>query len=428
MSAKAPLAGALHASNSRISLSLQIPPPGVCYPGQVLHPVVRFKSDTKYEKLSLRLHAETPVRVWGKDRWQAGAIASGTLGGGGGVPVTSLERSVFIDQEIPFTSSGRLATGDSKQHSHVHESVPEEGVYEFVLPPPPQGQLIPSVVAADGLADGAQCSVVWTLELEGVRHGWYKFNDKLSLLLPVVMPTRMPDHLLEVQTVKSLKYAGRSDQSLSVAARLICDVPTHSEATLRYRLSLVPTDNAARAVLDSALSANSASPIKTSATLARQVRTSPARSENGQDFNWAAVRVAGGTLERETRAASDKTGATARAPSSGLDWIGELVVPPNHWTVRSRYLDINYVLNCHLRSSIFPDGDLHLSLPMPLPSVPAELAGLGTADAGADQPVASGSVLPPYAPCGHPVLPRTSPCLRLVCKGSCQSVRDDSLL
>lgn len=64
--AAAPL---LETSNSRLSLSLQIPPPGVCFPGQTLHPVVRFKGDTKYEKLSLTLHAETPLRVWGKDRW-----------------------------------------------------------------------------------------------------------------------------------------------------------------------------------------------------------------------------------------------------------------------------------------------------------------------------------------------------------------------
>jgi hypothetical protein len=75
MSAKAPLAGPppaaplLETSNSRLSLSLQVPPPGVCFPGQALHPVVCFKGDTKYEKLSLSLHAETPVRVWGKDRW-----------------------------------------------------------------------------------------------------------------------------------------------------------------------------------------------------------------------------------------------------------------------------------------------------------------------------------------------------------------------
>lgn len=63
------MAGPIEASTSRISLSLHIPPPGVCYPGQALRPVVRFKGDTKYEKLSLRLRAETPVRVWGKDRW-----------------------------------------------------------------------------------------------------------------------------------------------------------------------------------------------------------------------------------------------------------------------------------------------------------------------------------------------------------------------
>lgn len=72
------------------------------------------------------------------------------------MPVTSLERNVFIDQEIPYNSSGKLALGDSKQHAHAHETCPEEGVYEFVLPPPPEGQLLPSVAAAEGLADGGE--------------------------------------------------------------------------------------------------------------------------------------------------------------------------------------------------------------------------------------------------------------------------------
>ncbi|GAA5976194.1 hypothetical protein JCM10908_005413 [Rhodotorula pacifica] len=401
MIGKAPLAGPasgapLETSNSRLSLSLQIPPPGTaCYPGQTLHPVVRFKGDTKYEKLSLRLHAETPLRIWGKDRWQAGAIASATMGGGGGVPVTSLERQVFIEQEIPFTSSARHSVGDTKKHGSA-ESGPEDGVYEFVLPSPPEGQLLPSLVAEGGMADGGYCSVVWSLELEGTRHGWYKSNDKLSLVLPVVIPIRPPPHPLEAQTLKSLKYQGRSDQTLSVGARLVCDPPTHANATLRYRVSLTPTDSVSRAVLDSALSSDSASPIKPMATLARQVRTAPKRPENGQDFNWAAVRVVGGTLERESRSAGHKAGdGTA---NSSLDWAGELTVPAGHHTIRSQNLDVNYILNCHLRSAIFPDGDLHLSLVVPLPSVPAELADLGSTDPEAEGPVASGSALPPYAP------------------------------
>lgn len=68
--APAPAAPArLEASNARCSLSLTLPPPGVCYPGQTLHPVLRFKGDTRYDKLSLRLKADSPLRVWGKDRW-----------------------------------------------------------------------------------------------------------------------------------------------------------------------------------------------------------------------------------------------------------------------------------------------------------------------------------------------------------------------
>lgn len=314
------------------------------------------------------------------------------------MPITSLERSAFLDQEIPFSSSARADVGDSKKHHHHHagDASPADGVYEFVLPPPPHGQLLPSLAAADGQADGAQCSVVWSLVLEGVRHGWYKSNDKLSLVLPVVMPIRVSDHPFEVQTIKSLKYSGSGNQSLAVAARLVCDAATHSEATLRYRLALTPTDPATRAVLDSALSPDPASaPIKTSATLARQVRTAPVKAENGQDFNWAAVRVAGGTLEREVHAQT----SGKEAPMAFV-WTGELKVPSNHHTIQSKYLDVNYVLNCHLRSSIFPDGDLHLSLLLLLPSVPAKLADLGTSSnlEPEPQPAASGSVLPPYAP------------------------------
>lgn len=199
MSGKAPLAGpaanTLEASSSRLALSLSIPQPGVCYPGQTLYAAVRFKGDTKYEKLSLKLKAETPLRVWGKDRWvrlallsypalrhlliievrlpdpstlfapvgftlqQAGAVASATLGGGGGVPVTNLERWTFVDLDIPLTSSGRHDIGDDKRKhpgsSHSHPS-PEEGVYEFVVPLPPDGQVLPSLPAIAGAIDGGE--------------------------------------------------------------------------------------------------------------------------------------------------------------------------------------------------------------------------------------------------------------------------------
>lgn len=124
------------------------------------------------------------------------------------------------------------------------------------------------------------------------------------------------------------------------SAQLVCDAATHSEATLRYRLALTPTDPATRAVLDSALSPDPASaPIKTSATLARQVRTAPVKAENGQDFNWAAVRVAGGTLEREVHAQT----SGKEAPMAFV-WTGELKVPSNHHTIQSKYLDVNVSL------------------------------------------------------------------------------------
>lgn len=127
---------------------------------------------------------------------------------------------------------------------------------------------------------------------------------------------------------------------MSPSVQLVCDAPTHSEATLRYGLSLTPADPATRALLDSALSPDpAAAPIKTSATLARQVRTAPVTAENGQDFNWAAVRVAGGTLAREVRAS-----ASGKEAAAAFEWVGELKVPSNHHTIRSQYLDVNVSL------------------------------------------------------------------------------------
>ncbi|BGP54514.1 hypothetical protein JCM8202_001596 [Rhodotorula sphaerocarpa] len=390
--APAPAAPArLEASNARCSLSLTLPPPGVCYPGQTLHPVLRFKGDTRYDKLSLRLKADSPLRVWGKDRWQAGAVASATLGGGGGVPVTNLERYLFIDEDIPLTSSGRHEVGDHKKGGSAQEASPQDGVYEFVVPYPPGRQLLPALPAVEGFTDGAQASVSWRLEFEGDRHGWYRTNDKLHLELPVVMPVRVPPDSLDVQTVKGLKYQGHDRQNLTIAARLVCDPPQHADATLHYRLTLNPTNDITRSMLDSALSASATSPVKPTASLARQVRTSPIKAENGQDFDWAATRVAGGTLEREH-------GGEQQGSPGELAWVGQLVVPHGHHTVQSQHLDVNYILNCHLRSSLFPSGDLHLSLPVLLPSAPAGLTAQREAELAAEAPEASGSALPPYEP------------------------------
>ena len=77
------------------------------------------------------------------------------------MPVTSLERSVFVDQEIPFSSSGRRDDGDSKNHHdhHTSDASPADGGYEFVLPGPPHGQLLPSLATADGQSDGGEARI-----------------------------------------------------------------------------------------------------------------------------------------------------------------------------------------------------------------------------------------------------------------------------
>lgn len=121
-----------------------------------------------------------------------------TMGGpAGGVPVTSLERRQFVNVDIPLTSSSNAraaAHGAEKKEKGTVEDLPEEGVYEVQIPYPDEGELLPSFDKKEtdngepamyfpcahfltGFA-AAGASVVWYLELEGARKGWFRTNDK----------------------------------------------------------------------------------------------------------------------------------------------------------------------------------------------------------------------------------------------------------
>lgn len=164
--APAPIAVA----NSRLELSLPLSSPHLVYPGLLIRPVVRILGDAHYEHMFLRLVAETRVTVMGKRRWvrpvkpaghscdtartyaelgfdayqQAGAALNTTLGPGGGVPVSTIERLPLADiplsQVSPATNTGEKG---------AHTSSPALGgagerVFEVQIPTLGDDSLLPS--------------------------------------------------------------------------------------------------------------------------------------------------------------------------------------------------------------------------------------------------------------------------------------------
>ncbi|GAA6002368.1 uncharacterized protein JCM10292_006624 [Rhodotorula paludigena] len=365
--APAPLAVA----NSRLELSLPLSSPHIVYPGLLIRPVVRVLGDAHYEHMSLRLVAETRVTVMGKRRWQAGAALNTTLGPGGGVPVSTIERLPFAD--IPL-SQVSPATITGKKRGHTSSPALDgagERVFEVQIPTQGDDFLLPSFSQKDHDAAGA--SVAWWLELEANRKGWYRSNDKLKLDLPVVFPSTSPGgHLLETSMTKALKYKGDNASDLSASATLTCEPVTTRTPHLHFRLTLLPSNPVAQHLLTS----NALNP---SSSLSRQIRTAPVASpKSGVEHDWAAVRLCMGSLEPVPK---DSAGE--------LVWTGELQVPEDEWTVESKGLSVKYTLACHLHSTIFDQAALHISLPIFLPSSPVDLS--------AADPEAGPSNLPAYS-------------------------------
>ncbi|GAA5851023.1 hypothetical protein JCM9279_005262 [Rhodotorula babjevae] len=371
----------LSTSSSRLALSLRLPPPGLVCPGSTIHPAIRLRGDAHYERITLRLVAESRVNVMGKARWQAGAAANVGMGApGGGMPITTPERLTFLDLDIPLLSTATSAQPEKKApDSSSAAGSPGEGLYEVAVPFPPDGQILPTFAAKE--YDAAGVSVVWSLELEGTRKGWFRQNDKLSLDLPVVFPLPSSGPPSQATLTKQLKFEGNEPGGLATEATIFCDPLLSSTSTLRYRLLLRPSSPTALHLLQS-------NELKPSASIARQIRTAPIANPNsGREFEWAAVRLKAGDL------------APVEAREEGtLEWTGEMEPPEGECTVESRGLSVRYTLTCHLHSTIFAKAGLHVPLPIFLPSAPVELSPPAARLAREPEPEASGSALPAYQP------------------------------
>ncbi|GAA5824922.1 hypothetical protein JCM3770_002294 [Rhodotorula araucariae] len=364
----------LSAANSRLRLSLQLSPPGLAYPGLTLLPTVRITQDAHYDHLALRLVAENRVNVMGRAHWQVGAVTNATMGGAA-MPITTIERLTLLDINGPLLSATTPSLRREKDGAPQPGTTPQDGVYEVTMPFPPDGQIFPTFAQKE--YDAAGASVVWRLQLEGMRKGWYRHNDKLSLELPVGFPLPSPPLPLETTLTKHLKFEGNEPGGLSADATLSCEPVLASSSLLRFHLILRPSSSTALHLLR-------ADELKPSSSLSRQIRTAPiANPHSGRDFTWAAVRIVTGSLEPTKSCAEDV-----------LEWGGELRVPDGECTVDSKGLSVKYTLMCHLHSTIFAQAALHIPLALFLPSSPVELSV--SRDAASSD--AKGSALPPYQP------------------------------
>ncbi|GAA5992724.1 hypothetical protein JCM11641_004866 [Rhodosporidiobolus odoratus] len=378
------------ASSSHLHLVVDLPDIGICYPGATLQAAAHVKGARSYERLSLRLIGETQTTIMGKDRWQAATIINASMGNGAGaMPVSSFERHTFADEELSLAESAAPRAGISDSPARSGRTADEGGVISFTIPA--VSELLPSLsrqeaARADHLPlDAAGGYVRWRLKLEGIRKGFLKSNDKLDLYLPVRFPSSPWCHAYDatVSVSKALKFEGGGNDAPTVEAQLNCQPPTTSGCPLAFTLVLHPSGASAARLLVS-----DAPTIKATAFLASQTRTAPIDNpSSGQDFAWAAVRIAQGQVERiESPAASD-------SKKTALVWQGSVTPPPGEATVDSKGLSIKYTLGCHLVSPIFAQGSLHISLPVFLASSPVVL----------DEPhVDSASVVEPQLPAYHP--------------------------
>ncbi|GAA5950166.1 hypothetical protein JCM21900_004615 [Sporobolomyces salmonicolor] len=364
--------------NSRLSLSVSLDA-GACWPGSTLHPVVRVKGEHSYEKISLRLVGESRATIMGLDRWQAGAIMNATMGtgGAGGLPVNSFERLTFLDVDVPLLSTPPTRASNEKKGALLSScSSLGGGTYELMLPHPADDQLLPTLTRRE--ADSAGTSIAWMLRLEGIRKGLFRRNDSLSIELPVVFPTTSsalalyPDETVAVQQVKDEANTG---ERLSLAYQ---PISTRS-SPLHFTLALTPSSSHAQHLLTS-----SVSPLVVNASLARRTRTTPiAHPENGKEFDWAGVRIAGAQIRPDTK----------RVRECVMRWEGEVVPPVGEHTVKSHGIAIMYSLTCRITSPVLAQGALHLAIPVFLPSSPFDLPETGL-EGGAGS--SRGSDLPAY--------------------------------
>ncbi|GAA6001999.1 hypothetical protein JCM10207_003031 [Rhodosporidiobolus poonsookiae] len=386
--------GELSASNSQFEITLPLPDNRILTPGSTLRPVVRARGTKTYDSVSLRLVGEMTSTLMGKSRWQAGALIASD---GFGTIVTSQQRHVFIDVEVPTAPlPGQSPTGDSaKDDAAATPLSPADGdVYEIEIPHLSSEHLLPAStkkhVTRDAVMqyDGGATAITWSLELKGIRKGLFKSNKSLTLELPVVFPSSPWHHAYDstASTRHKLKYEGTEGSEVSVAVNLECNPPTTLKEPVHFTLTLSPSSAQAASLLSSSVST---SPIQAVAYLASQTRTSPLdNNPNGTNHTWPAVRIASGEME------------SLGAGSNGeLQWRASVTAPPGEHTVQHEGLTIKYSVGCHVHSPVFADGKLSISLPVFLPSSPLDL------DAGHAHIAEQGHTLtpPPYQP--YTVLP-----------------------
>ncbi|GAA5834000.1 hypothetical protein JCM5353_008606 [Sporobolomyces roseus] len=358
----------LSASNSRVELSLSAPH---YTPGSTLRPSIHYKEASQYTSTSLRLLGETKATIMGKERWQTGAAVNASLGGGGagGMPVTSIERLPFLNFEIPLLSSSKNASSDAKRpeksngaSSSASSALGDQDLYEFVLPSPPENQLLPAVVSRQ--FDMTTVSVTWTLKFEGIRKGFLKRNDTLSLEIPVVFPLPPQSLPTSIALVHPFKFDTGSSQGMTLQAGLSI-VPISYRKPLDLTLTLTPSSSSAAHLLSTSSSA-----LKISASLSRQTRTTPIQNPgSGRAFEWAAVRVVQTILERRK--------------DNDWQWEGTLSPPEGECTVESKGVAVRYAVNCHIVSTVLAHAALHVSLPVFLPTSLVEMEDVAIHDSSA---------------------------------------------
>ncbi|KAM0788270.1 hypothetical protein ACM66B_001419 [Microbotryomycetes sp. NB124-2] len=389
----------LQVSNSRVTLSVTAAPPlGSFAVGSTIRPRVHVHATDKgdkspYSAQSLRFVGTAKSTIMGKDRWQAAQVVN-AAGGGPAMPVTSQERVTFIDLEVPLVSPAQVKSpSDSKKSSDKEHSGECGGTYELLVPSAPDGQLLPTYRPAKFTNDLAMVGVKYELEFVGKRPGLLKLDDKLSVEIPIcvalpqVPASDMPiEEWPSTQASRALKFKGPEAASLGLDAILSCKPLSGTGEPIKFQLVLQPSHPSALALIQSA----DQNPLpKVLVVLNRRLTTSPIDNpgRGKTDFRWASI-----CIQKPTKL------ATKEQTDGSWKWQASIAVPPEERTVLSKGLSIEYTLACQISSPALENSSFAVSLPVFLPSAPAEVSLAMSSTNGAER-VAGGvdDHLPAYS-------------------------------
>lgn len=278
-----------------------------------------------------------------------------SLGGAGGMPVTSVERLTFLEMEIPLVSVASPNSGDV-QHSEkggtssMTQIAPgSRALYEFVIPAPPDGQLLPARPPHE--FDMSTVSIVWSLKFTGVRKGLLRRNDSLSLDLPVVFPGKSHSLPSSVVANHPFKFDTGQNDGMELQAHLAPTPITH-RSPIHATLLISPSSASAAHLLRT-----SSPSLKVDASISRQTRTTPVvRPNAGRSFEWAGVRVISAPM--------------AQSKDNQWKWEGTLEPPEGECSIESPAVAVSYKLNCHIISPVLAQAALHVAVPIFIPSLP----------------------------------------------------------